>query len=93
MEWLLGSSAVAWVKDLLTKRQSGVEIVVREGGTINVVQGDQHIHYHINGPAEVLQPKPAVGRVLPLRVEFASGTVEGGPVTGADPVLTKTDDG
>ena len=38
-------------------RPSSISIVAKDGGTVNLVQGDQHIHYHITGPAEVTVPK------------------------------------
>ena len=63
-------------------------IVLGEGATYNVVDGDQHVHYHLYGPAEVRQPKPKAGRVIPLRVDFTE-TI--GVSDSFQAVLTKVD--
>ena len=51
-----------------------MRIVVKDGGTLNVVQGDQHIHYHIAGPAEVVSDKPI--RVIKVSASETIGLSE-----------------
>ncbi len=48
-------------------------VILGEGATYNVFEGNQHTYYPINGHAEVVQPKD--GRTIPLRVQFDTGMV------------------
>ena len=59
----------------LEDEENNPTIVIDEGGDVTVIHGDQHIHYYIDGPAEILQPK--TGRAIPLRVQFAPGIATG----------------
>ncbi len=68
-------------------------IVIHKGGAYNCVEGEQHIYYHISGPAEVIQPKPTVGRAIPLRVKVSLGEAKGLPIQGAEIEHKKADDG
>ncbi len=77
----------------LEDQTSQPTLVIHDGGTYNRVEGGQHIHYHISGPAEVIQPKPTVGRATPLRVVVGLGEVEGQPIQGAEIERKKADDG
>ncbi len=59
----------------LEAKSQSPSIVLHKGATYNRVEGELHIHHHINGPVEIVQPKPPVGRVIPLEVEFKEGVV------------------
>ena len=59
MEWLLGSGVLAWVKDVLSKRQPTVQINLAPGSTYNDVRGAKgEFHVHLDGKAEVISSKP-----------------------------------
>ncbi|MYH56658.1 MAG: hypothetical protein F4145_01285 [Boseongicola sp. SB0675_bin_26] len=51
------SIAWKWVKRMMA-RKPNVQLVIKDGSTVNIVQGDQHIHYHMSGPSEVVSDKP-----------------------------------
>ena len=84
MEWLIGSGVFAWVKDLLTKRPPQVEIIVKGGGTLNVVQGDQHIHYHVDGASEIIAPASTRVRLSGIGSSAVGGSVSLRPPASSD---------
>ena len=60
-------------------RQPSVSIVVKDGGSLKIVERDNSTHhYHIHGPAEVVAPKGAVQvvRALPLKIGLRLGRPE-----------------
>ena len=59
-------------------------VIVEGGGTVNIVEGDQHIHHHIHGEAEVITTRPL--NVIYMGVtEHATGSAK------TELVLTKED--
>ena len=56
-------------------RAPSVSIVIKDGGTLNVVRGDQHIHYHVDG-AEIITPKSAPVRIAGVGIAAFSGAPE-----------------
>ena len=71
MEWAaIVTAARALVKRMFSRRPR-VHIVVKDGSSLSVVQGDQHIHYHFHGPAEVVSDKPI--RIIEAAASEAMG--------------------
>ena len=54
----------------LSANSPPVQISLAPGATYNHYESVDNLHYRIDGSAEVIQPKPKTGRVIPLKVEF-----------------------
>ena len=67
MEWSAGivTALPAWLRRMFSKPT--VQIIVKDRGTLNVIQGDQHNHYHVK-EADVIVPRGY--RVLTGSAEF-----------------------
>ena len=78
--WLMGLSLKCSFEQRIAESETRLRadiaplIILGQGATYDVLEGNQHTYYPINGHAEVVvQSKD--GRTIPLRVQFDTGMV------------------